>query len=468
MNIEQLLEEKKKKLEELKKQRLEKQNNLFSHLSSSKDVNIITSTQDQQTNIEEFTPDIKKIEEEEFSIVKKENSKILMNDEKRPKSIYVKTTTTADLDLRSSVPTEEELTQKIYKSLEKRIRKELEEKYKKLYKESVKEYTELKKSNGNTNDEITTDNEDNVSLEYPTTQVKRVSISSTDSNKILTLHNNCICVWIRSDSNLTLIHKISLYTKINVAIFDINDSDKIITGSESGFVYIFNFKDGSQLRSQIQLESIAALYQSSGSIMIITWNATYTIIAMNLVDVISSPTDFLFSRSFKFSESITLLEDERNIADCYFVNVNNLIVSLFSSKVISVDFGQQKLSLLCDEMNNLPIASLSTNQGRVLVLGLDHSIRIINMTTGLNTVTLVHLPNLTLSAIWLTPSSFISYSINNEFTLWKLQNDKIVKIKDIDVHNDTHLTDRIVTMEVLDPTTLVIGDFKGNVQIFNI
>lgn len=298
MNIEQLLQEKKKKLEELKKQRLLKQDELTSHLSS---LPHSPNKPSDNTNQEQTVEKVKNTLVDTTNDIDYHKNITVKNISPPPPILYTKNTTTSELDTDSITSIDiEQLTKKIHRDLEKKIRKELEDKYTKLYTDTVKD---LKKDSNFTKDhhhnseptQQYTDSKNNELLEYPTTKVKQISISPLVPNRFLTLHDDLICVWNKTDNDLTLTDRIPIFTKINVAIFDSKVPDKIITGSESGYTTVIDLSKNTQITSQIQLTSIISLYESSGSLLVLTSDATYVVLAMNLIDILNEPTNIFQS-----------------------------------------------------------------------------------------------------------------------------------------------------------------------------
>lgn len=144
-----------------------------------------------------------------------------------------------------------------------------------------------------------------------------------------------------------------------------------------------------------------------------------------------------------------------------------MVISLLSGEVISVDLGQQKLTMLLNNSTtNLPTISLSYTQSKIILLGLDHSIRLKDITNNLDLIEVIDTPDLTFSIAWLTSMTFISCSFKNEFIVWKIQNNKLLKdriISEESVNDDTHNITLISTLKVWDQKTILVGDLKGNV-----
>lgn len=476
MDIEKLLEEKKKKLEDLKKQRLEKQNDLITHFSTP-DLNETKTGEEPHFDHQNDTENtenkyISESVSSELSTVEKEKTSNAFNIAitKPPPILYNKTTDTSDSNYDSQASNEEELTKKIHRELEKKIRLEMEQKYKSLYDKAVENF---KESNETIKHEPVI-HSDNTAirkvLDYPKTKIKQISKSETNSSKILTLHDDCICIWELKDMVLYLDNCIYLYTKINIAIFDQKNSNKIIFGSDSGFIYIHDLIKNSQIRSKFQLNSIVSLYQTSETLIVLTIDASYAIVAMNLVDILNPLKNILESNDFKISKDSQLKEKDTVICTSIFLNANNAIIGLLTGEVISVDFGEQKLDVLYEnEKVKLPAISFSYIQGKILILGLDHSIQILSVGTGLNFVDPINLPDLTFSVEWLTSSSFISCTIKNEFTIWEIKNDTIIKVKSLNIENDNNINFALISaIKSLDSSTLIYGDLKGSVKVLSL
>ncbi|GAV27219.1 hypothetical protein PMKS-000683 [Pichia membranifaciens] len=483
MDIEELLQQKKRKLEELKKQRLAKQQDLLSQLSSSekKDENNTKESDSEYSKLEE-KPLVSKVETREAD---HENITIAIPlNHKRsdlpqstvdvlPRLQYTKNTDTTELDEDVDFSLEH-LKKQIERDVEKRLRKELEEKFRKDFDKAVKSLESLKyiQTEENLLSEETTESDTPNNLKYPNTKTKQITLCESDPARFLTLHDDCICIWKKKESDITFSDSIPLYTKTNVAIFDSGNSGKIITGSESGYVYIFDLSNKSHIRSNIQLSSIVSMYQSSGSLIVLTLDGNYAMLAMNLIDVLNPVVNFFTSLEYKTNSEVPITHENIVISASQFISANNVIIALLTGEVVSVDFGQRKLSVICnnaDSSYKLPVMCLSYSAGKIIILGLDHTVKIVSATTGLNLFKTEDLPDLTFLAEWMTPSLVVTCSVQNVFTLWKLQNEKMInsKLTDIESPTDANLT-LVSSIKALDATTLIVGDLKGKVYTVNV
>lgn len=475
MDIEKLLEEKKKKLEDLKKQRVEKQNDLISHFSTpvTDKSNSIKIDEEYLSDDQNDTLNTQNNKSNSLELTKNQTIKISNNLDvtitKPPPILYNKTTDTSDSAYDLQTLDEEELTKKIHRELEKKLRIEIEQKYKKLYDKAVENF---KESNETIKIEPIS-NSNNITskkyINYPKTKIKQISKSKTDLQKILTLHDDCICIWELNNMNLNLSECVHLYTKVNIAIFDQKNPNKIIAGSDSGFIYIYDLFENSQIRSKFQFNSIVSIYQTSETLIILTIDASYAIVAMNLVDILNPLKSIINSNDFKINKESQLNEKDTVICTSIFINANNVIIGLLTGEVISVDFGEQKLDVLYqNEKVKLPAISFSYIQGKILILGLDHSVQILSVTTGLNFADPMNLPDLSFSVQWLNSSSFISCTIKNEFIIWEIKNDKVIKVKTLNNENVNINHTLISAIEPLNSSSLIYGDLKGKVKFLSL
>lgn len=483
MDIEELLQQKKRKLEELKKQRLTKQQDLLSQISSSE--------RKDETNTEESDLGYVRLQQEHVvaEIESTETDYRITNVpaplshklsnlpqntiDVLPRLQYTKNTDTTELDDVSDTNSES-LTKQIERDVEKRIRKELEEKFRKDFDKAVKALESLKHVQVEEiiPSEETTENMTPNSLKYPATKTKQINSCENKPGVFLTLHDDFICIWKKRESGITLVDNIPLYTKTNVAIFDSGNPTKVITGSESGYIYIFDLTNKSHFRSNVQLSPIVSIYQSSGSLIVLTIDGNYIILAMNLIDVLNPIVNLFTSLEYKTNSEVNINHENIIICACQFVSANNVVIALLTGEVVSVDFGQRKLSMILeivDSNDKLPVMSLSYSSGKIIILGLDHTIKIVSATTGLNLVRTEDLPDLTFLAEWMSPSLVVTCSVQNVFTLWKLQNEKMVcsNLSDFEGPTNTNLT-LVSSIKALDATTLIVGDLKGKVHTINV
>lgn len=472
MDIEELLQQKKRKLEELKKQRLVKQQELISHFSSPEENNendVKQSEIDYSITTENLIDNekTKKLVSNTFSHV----SGTIPSPP--PRFLYTKNTDTVDLDFEFNSDLDV-LKEELQRDLEKKIRKDLEAKFQKDFDKAVKTLNLTK----NTRTEATASDLENIeidakkNLEYPVTKVKQIGRCKEDSAKFLTLHDDCVCIWEKKGSEFVLSDRISLYAKTNFAMFDITNSQKIITGSESGYIHIYDLPSKLHIQSKMQFNSIISMYQSSSSLIVLTLDGSYALLAMNLVDILSPLTNIFTSAEFASNGKIPLSHENIVISASEFINANNLVLALLTGEVISVDFGQRKVSLIFHDMESgekLPIMSLYYNSGKLIILGLDHTVRIVSVTTGLNLYETIDLPDLTFSVDWLSPTLFVSCSIQNILTIWKLQNDKIVKLKSLSIQETkTAKLSLISCIKAIDADTLAVGELSGRFYTSNV
>ena len=482
MDIEELLQQKKRKLEELKKQRLAKQQDLLSELSSEKK---------DENNTKELDSEFIKLEEKPFvtevETIKADHEHITVaiplnhkhsdlpqsTVDVLPRLQYTKNTDTTELD-DDSDSSLEHLKKQIERDVEKRLRKELEEKFREDFDKAVKSLESLKyiQAEENLLSEGTAESDTANNLKCPNTKTKQITLCEGDPDRFLTLHDDCICIWKKGESDITFSDSIPLYTKTNVAIFDSGNSRKIITGSESGYVYIFDLSNKSHIRSNIQLSSIVSIYQSSGSLIVLTLDGNYTMLAMNLIDVLNPVVNFFTSLEYKSNSEVSIDHESIVISASQFISANNVVIALLTGEVVSVDFGQRKLSVICNNADSnykLPVMSLSYSSGKIIILGLDHTVKIVSATTGLNLFKTEDLPDLTFLAEWMSPSLVVTCSVQNVFTLWKLQNEKIINLKLTDIEGPTNANLTLVSsIKALDATTLIVGDLKGKVYTVNV
>lgn len=340
----------------------------------------------------------------------------------------------------------DEYAKQLKRNLEKQIREELELKYQKSYENTINKIkSDLMESHQITSNftiqpEVSPKNEA-IELVIPTTKIKDVVFSSDfqineskESNLLLTLHDDLICIWDYHSNEFQLKHQIKLHSKVNMAIFDLQSSDKIYAASDNGYIYSYTLSDYSHTRTQIQLSSLILIYQLSiHSIIAFTVDGDYIILAGNLVDVLSPPLNIFLSHEFKKdyqqSKSKSVL-----ITTCLMINSNNLVIALLSGEVLLVDLANKSISSLYKPTSNpLPAVLLSYNFGKLLILGLDHSINIINISNKIKLVDTLIMSELSFCADWIDHNSIITCSIQNQATIWNIDNNKLKRDKVIDL-----------------------------------
>lgn len=475
MDVESLLQEKLKKLEELKRQRSIKQKELISQFSSDTHNNNNDNKDhgDENDSVNTVSEEIIEFKDPILSEVHYSGT---INDEnvspisQPPKIMYTKTIDTSDLEYIAS-PSDPEITKaQLEKDLERKIRAELEKKYKEKYNDALNSLiyssSPLKDSSGS--NKVDEPEEYSQHLEYPKTKIKQIFICETDENKFLTLHDDYICLWcIDRSTYFTLTRQISLYTQINTAIFDSGNTDKIIAGSESGYIFIFDLLENTQFRSKIQINPIISICQSSNSLIILTVDGDYILMATNLIDILDPLTNIFKTYEINSNNPFVLDIERITITTCKYINANNAIVGLIAGEVLLVDFGLKKITVIyAGSDDKLPNINIAYNNGKILILNLDNSIKVYNV-TGNNIVEGIDLPNLSFSVEWLTSSTFVTCSIRNEVHLWKLQDDKIKRFKKLNFETNKEMA-FISCIKLLNNSTLILGDLNGKVYSLNV
>lgn len=437
MDIEKLLQEKLKDSEKIKKNRLSKQNELM------------FSTQITPNNANH-------VSEEPL-----ENNSIHNRNQHNEPAEITDHTNSVDID---------NLKLQIQRDVERQIRLELEESYKKQFDDAIimlHKQTAFQTDNEKELEEQEAQESNNIEeLTYPKTNVKKIVSMDSDNSKILSLHDDYICLWdFNSDNNeLSLCNSYQIFSKVTAVIFDSMDSDQIIYGCESGFIFIYNFKTKNILRSQIQISSITAIAQSANALVILTSNGQYLGLATNLIDILHPLTNIF--TDFELSSSVN--HENTTITACYVINANSIIIGLITSEVLLVDFGSRKMNVLLNQTpSSLPVISLDYNAGKLLVLSLDHSIKIINVTTGMNIVENIDTMILTFYAKWLSSSYILTCSITNVITIWKLDNTKFLKIGNFETKKKEE-PPFISAIHVLNKSLILVGDLTGKMEPFNV
>jgi hypothetical protein len=461
MDIKQILLDKKKKLQELKKQRALKEQEITSQLENQK---VIASEEDIPTNKLEH-PDEEEIlpnEQEQKNLTSLDINKIDLIIPPLEKFDFLTST-----EIESTIDTEE-LTIQLKRDLEKSIRKELEEKYKQLYENTVKDLKPEIVDNLQSSP-----TETKKIIKYPTTKVKQISISENSLNTFLTLHDDSITIWNIKDNEIFIIDQIHLFSQVNFAIFDSKEPNKIISAYETGYIHITNLDDSSEIQTAAQLAPIISIHQSSTSIIAFCSKGDYLVFANNLIDELIPKKNIFTSSEFTSNLSNFQLSDSNLsnlvISSCTFINSNSAIISLLTGEMLLIDFGSYNVSLLYKPQNNpLPAMSISYNSGKVLILGLDHTLNIISISTGTKIVEPVYISHLAFFVEWINPDLFVSCSVQNQVTVWKIDNEKIIKVKQIEHNTDTDEKPLISSLKVINTSKILIGDLEGGNYIINV
>ena len=401
MDISQLLEEKKQKLEQLRLQRIE---------------------------LEEV-PNVEKQDTVEVSLQEIPQVKYDIPPPIIPKIEPVLPLQDADI---------EELESKLRKELEIKVRAELEDKYRKYYESAVQDLTKTQRPHSLQSEE------GKEKCEFTPTKTK-VKYIDVHENSCLSVHDDCIQIY--KLPSLTIIGKIPLHSKANVAVFDRTNNERIIVGYENGFVHVYT--PAFCVSSRYQLDSIIAIHQSLNSVIIVSSAGEYTVLAPNIIDVLIPATNIFTALQFSHNEVLKTLHPLKVITVCSFVGANNVILGLVTGDILSVDIGTHTITKI--HKSSLPPLSISYTSGKTLVLSLDHSLTIIHGDT------VEHDVGFSFLAKWITPSAFLTCTFQNELSIWS--DNKKSKIHIIEGST-------VSAIEILDSKTLVVADLEGNCKLF--
>jgi hypothetical protein len=465
MDFDKILKEKQQKLEELRKQRLEKQQELASQLSLVKETHAIDTPQT-------ITPDPVDSQNENIELSTDGNhsqSAIEVFQIPPPPPLDP----IASFDESSSLAIDidevheyrqEEMISRMKIDVERQIRQELEAKYRNEYTKALENLSELKKPSQSEVDIGNIHSE--KKLVYPTTKVKRI-IYNAGSDNLLSLHEDYICVWTRDGSTdqFTLTDQWKTLVTMNAAIIDSKDNDRIIAASELGYIYIHTFSTGLTEISKLQNNPLVDVFETSNTIIVLTISGEYSILASNLIDVLAPATNVFTSTDFTIDQKH--IPKHIRITTSLFLDANNVLISMFTGETFLVDLALKKATLIHNSESSLPTVSLSFDAGRVLILGLDHSVNIINLSTATPVTKPYFLPDLAFSAEWLTPSTFVTCSVQNNLELWRVKHDKIVRErnKSCSLADGDDKPPLISKMRVVDASNVVVGDLSGSVYM---
>ncbi|TID30759.1 hypothetical protein CANINC_000675 [Pichia inconspicua] len=229
--------------------------------------------------------------------------------------------------------------------IERRIREKLEKEFEEKLKNAI---AELKLNNNVKVEEKISE------IPLPNTNVKKVKLSG---NHILTLHDDCVCVW---DFDTKLIHNVKTYYKLNDAIFDDNI---LICASESGKVIIFKLEMKLTKNTDFAIKSlktynpIASIHKTRNTIIVVCKNGSLIVLAMNLVDELIKPTQLV--------KATEILHVE-------FIDDNSFVFSTLSHKTYIYNITDLELKQIHE--SKLPVLSLSYHSANLFILSLDRTI----------------------------------------------------------------------------------------------
>lgn len=249
MEIDSILKEQRKKLQLLKAQRVQKQQELAHRLSSTQErgaKGVPTTEEDEPRETQDSAP---KREEAVVNLEAGQGPQNLPGQQgtgqspldvlPQPRSppsdkvqspstrvIYTKTVDTTDLRSKAALEDIEEYKKQLEKKLEKSIRAELESKYRKSYNDEIEKLKELNALSLKGKDRNKQKDQENPDrdLKYPTTKVKQLSMCDQIPSRFLSLHDDCVCIWTVEAENRRaepiLTNQVPLFSQVNHVLFD--------------------------------------------------------------------------------------------------------------------------------------------------------------------------------------------------------------------------------------------------------
>lgn len=466
MDIEQLLQEKKLRLEQLRKQRLSTQRELQTDPNNDAQTPDPTShhVTETPTTISE-SPSVSAIDSHEDILHAETHGQPHI--EIKPLNLKINNTEENDHSDTINDINIQELTLNLKRELTKSIRLELEEKYKSLFKTLN---TDTKQTDPSPNDPKEATTHHHTNLQYPTSKVMSISICECEPNRFLSIHDDCICIWEIRNKTPQLLKNITTYSTVNCAIFNIQDPDIIIIGYETGFLNILNIHTDAVIRSRIQLNPIITIHSNlNNSYNIICSNGDFLKISNNLIDLLIPTINIFNSMEFNFS-SLNIPMNNLYLLSSFFISSNNLIINLINNNLLLIDLLNYKLTKLnTHDHFNSPIISISYNSNKLSILDLNHNLNVLNLLTNssmLKDEDSIYLPNLSFFIKWISPTSILCVSMDNLITVWDFKNNNdLVKLKEFKWNNGAEKDNRTISsVMVLDLDTILIGDLNGGIH----